>query len=101
MEQLYVLILAAALFVVGLLIALWSASRQLGLDAWREGINARILKSEERIESTVGRWRSSMGGGRPAKPGPDDDDDDDEPDARARAKQRIRRKFQRSLPFDS
>jgi len=98
MSELVVLVLAAVLFACGLLIALWSASRQHGLDAWREGINAKIAASEQRIESTVGRWRHSQGGGRPPK---HDDDDDDDEDDRARKKRRIREKFQRSLPFNS
>lgn len=53
------LLMAALLFMCGFMLALWSAHRQLGLDAWREGVNDSLKRQEERIESTVGQWRAS------------------------------------------
>lgn len=57
-SDLAILILAGFLFAIGILLALWSAQRQLGLDGWRRGIEDHLVRSEERIESTVGKWRA-------------------------------------------
>lgn len=89
----YVLILACLLFLIGFMLAIWSAHRQLGLDAWRRAIEDETERQAERIESTVGKWRSSQynrDGTRKDPADPRKEFDLNDPDGRAAARAAIK-----------